>query len=61
MTADAPFAIYKITDVAAKLGKSKRWLEDFLRQNPRGRRASRNAFLRTKIWPGWSPCYRAMI
>jgi hypothetical protein len=38
---DAPFAIYKIADVAAKLGKSKRWLEDFLRQNPCGRRAGR--------------------
>jgi len=41
MTADAPFAIYKVAEVAAKLGKSKRWLEDFLRQNPCGRRAGR--------------------
>lgn len=38
---DTPFAIYKIADVAAKLGKSKRWLEEFLRQNPCGRRAGR--------------------
>jgi hypothetical protein len=37
----SPFDIYRMDDVAAKLGKSRRWLQDFLRENPCGRRAGR--------------------
>jgi hypothetical protein len=33
--------IYRIDDVAKKLGKSKRWLQDFLMKHPCGRRAGR--------------------
>jgi len=33
--------IYRMEEVAAKLGKSRRWLQDFLRDHPCGRRAGR--------------------